>query len=193
MKFLNLAAIACVTAFAVTTLPATAQTTATMPMHMQMHNSAEMTTSTGAKKEKVIVLNNADCPVSGENIADSNDGDAKKAPSVTYKGYEVDLCCKKCVKTFNADPDKYLEKAKESAPKASRTKKELTVLNNADCPISGKATGSMEKGANVVYKGYKVGLCCTGCTEKFNADPDAYLSKLLSQQKAADAPVDSAM
>ncbi len=47
---------------------------------------------------------NAKCPVSGDDID----------PKVTtvYKGKTVAFCCADCVKSFKADPDKYVAKMK---------------------------------------------------------------------------------
>lgn len=54
---------------------------------------------------------------------------------------------------------------------------------NTTCPISGKAVGSMQKGAHVDYKGYRVGLCCSGCASIFMKHPDANLAKALKKAK----------
>jgi len=47
-------------------------------------------------------LKNKTCPVSGDEI----DSNAK----IEYNGMIVHFCCKKCIKTFLKDPDKYLTK-----------------------------------------------------------------------------------
>lgn len=44
------------------------------------------------------------CVVSGEALG----GDLGKPVEVTYKGQTLLLCCKSCVKKFNANPEKYL-------------------------------------------------------------------------------------
>jgi hypothetical protein len=44
------------------------------------------------------------CVVSGEPLG----GDLGKPVEVTYKGQSIQLCCKSCVKKFNANPEKYL-------------------------------------------------------------------------------------
>lgn len=54
------------------------------------------------------------CVVSGEKL-----GEMGPPASVTYKGTVIEFCCKACVKSFNADPDKYLEKY-EQAVKAAK-------------------------------------------------------------------------
>lgn len=47
------------------------------------------------------------CPVSGEKL-----GSMGKPVKVKHGGRTVRLCCKPCVKKFNADPEKYLKKVK---------------------------------------------------------------------------------
>lgn len=45
------------------------------------------------------------CVVSGEAL-----GSMGQTIMINHEGVEVRLCCKGCVKKFNADPAKYLEK-----------------------------------------------------------------------------------
>jgi YHS domain-containing protein len=53
------------------------------------------------------------CVVTGEKL-----GDGGMKPYVfTYKGQEVKLCCKSCLKKFDQDPAKYMAKIKEGAAK----------------------------------------------------------------------------
>ncbi len=55
----------------------------------------------------------ATCPVSGEPI--------DKAVTVTHDGKTINLCCKKCVSTFEKDPEKYMKAvAAEQAAKAEK-------------------------------------------------------------------------
>ncbi len=51
------------------------------------------------------------CPVSGEEL-----GSMSEPITVTHAGQTVQLCCKGCVKKFNADPERYL--AKLNSPNA---------------------------------------------------------------------------
>ena len=43
------------------------------------------------------------CLVSGEELGSMGD-----AYVFVHKGQEIKMCCKKCLKKFNADPDKYI-------------------------------------------------------------------------------------
>jgi YHS domain-containing protein len=55
------------------------------------------------------------CPVSGEKLGE---GDMGKPVSISYKGRTVLLCCKMCIKKFEADPAKYLAKLPGQQPAA---------------------------------------------------------------------------
>ncbi|CAN5492694.1 hypothetical protein BH09SUM1_BH09SUM1_00260 [soil metagenome] len=57
-------------------------------------------------------------------------------------------------------------------------------VNNALCPVSGKAVGSMMKGAHIDYAGQRVGLCCMGCVGAFNKDSDAKLKAAIASAPA---------
>jgi YHS domain-containing protein len=46
------------------------------------------------------------------------------------------------------------------------------------CPVSGEMLGEMGTPIKVTVKGRDVFLCCEGCREKIEADPDKYLAKL---------------
>ena len=48
--------------------------------------------------------NLATCPVSGEKLG----GDMGAPYVFTYKGQEIKLCCKGCLKDFKKDPKKYV-------------------------------------------------------------------------------------
>jgi YHS domain-containing protein len=51
------------------------------------------------------------CVVSDESL-----GEMGKPVKVTHKGTDVYLCCKACIKDFNKDPGKFVQKVKD-APK----------------------------------------------------------------------------
>jgi YHS domain-containing protein len=46
------------------------------------------------------------------------------------------------------------------------------------CPVSGETLGEMGTPYKVTVKGRDVFLCCAGCREKIEANPDEYLAKL---------------
>lgn len=74
---------------------------------------------------------------------------------------------------------------KSAAPQAQAAAgatAEIKEAGNTLCPITNSKVGSMEKGAHVDYKGYRVGLCCNGCKEKFMKAPDENLKKALEKK-----------
>ncbi len=46
------------------------------------------------------------------------------------------------------------------------------------CPVSGEKLGSMGKPYEFEYKGRKIQLCCDGCKEDFDKEPEKYAAKL---------------
>ncbi len=106
------------------------------------------------------------CVVSGEELGAMGD-----PVILNYEGQEVRLCCKGCVKKFNADPEQYLallEQARDTYPLDT-------------CVVSGKELGSMGDPVILDYEGQEVRLCCGGCVAKFNAHPEKFLSKLTAE------------
>jgi hypothetical protein len=82
-------------------------------------------------------------------------------------GYGMDCCAQGTGAATKAD----------TADTSGTGQAKVKPVNNEICPISGQKVGSMEPGANIVYDGYKVGLCCSGCKEKFMKDPATNLKK----------------
>ncbi|MCY2995825.1 MAG: hypothetical protein NTY19_49450 [Planctomycetota bacterium] len=67
------------------------------------------------------------------------------------------------------------------------TQEALAALSEADraaaekqrvCPVTDKPLGTMGKPYKVQVKGQTVFLCCDGCEEELQKDPDKYLTKL---------------
>ncbi len=54
------------------------------------------------------------CVVSGEKL----EGDMGKPYVFVYKGQEIKLCCKSCLKDFTKDPAKFMKKIQEAQAKA---------------------------------------------------------------------------
>jgi YHS domain-containing protein len=57
---------------------------------------------------KPVNIGNKICPVSDEEIGLMGEG-----VQVEYEGKIYNLCCPMCVQTFNAEPQKYIEKINE--------------------------------------------------------------------------------
>lgn len=65
-------------------------------------------------KSSVDKVFNTICPVSGEETDDSF--------TSTYEGKTYSLCCKRCVKKFEADPAKYSKNLNETGNKFQKQK-----------------------------------------------------------------------
>jgi YHS domain-containing protein len=50
------------------------------------------------------------------------------------------------------------------------------------CPVSGEPLGSMDKPYKATVKGQTVFLCCQGCEEALQKDPEKYLAKLKEEK-----------
>lgn len=75
-----------------------------------------------------------------------------------------------------------------SADKAAAKEKADVVPYPLDtCLVTGEKLGSMGTPISQVFEGQEIKFCCSGCPEKFKADPKKYLKKLeegiVAQQK----------
>ena len=70
-----------------------------------------------------------------------------------------------------------LNGCKKSEPAAPAETKEVAAaaIEQTVCPVMG---GAINKSMFTEYKGKKVYFCCPGCKEKFEKEPEKYLSKL---------------
>ncbi|MHC4107839.1 MAG: hypothetical protein ACYSTY_07130 [Planctomycetota bacterium] len=108
------------------------------------------------------------CPVSGEVL-----GGMGPPIVMMHEGREVRLCCKGCIRKFEADSEKYLQKIDEAIVKDQLPHYPLTT-----CPVSQEELGSMGEPVNLVYGNRLVRFCCKGCVRKFKKAPTDYLAKL---------------
>jgi Cu(I)/Ag(I) efflux system membrane fusion protein len=69
---------------------------------------------------------------------------------------------------------------KEVHPNLAKLSEEdcLSAHQQAVCPVSGEALGSMGVPIKVEVNGQTVWLCCSGCKSKLDANPKEYLAKL---------------
>ena len=65
------------------------------------------------------------------------------------------------------DPDKYIKKLEDSGIAVARIQ--------THCPVMG---GKINKQHYADVKGKRIYVCCPGCIEKIESDPDTYISKL---------------
>jgi YHS domain-containing protein len=67
------------------------------------------------------------------------------------------------------------KKKSQPAAQEEMTSQSTETIEQTTCPVMGNA---INKDIYVEYKGKKVYFCCPDCKEKFNQDPENYISKL---------------
>lgn len=119
----------------------------------------------------------ADCPVSGEKLGSMGDPLVK-----VYDGREVRLCCKGCVKDFEADQAGFMAKI-DTMIVADQT----PFYPTTTCIVSGEPLFENDEdiATTLVYENRLVRLCCKMCGKKFKVDPAAFIAKL--DKAAAEA------
>jgi len=50
------------------------------------------------------------------------------------------------------------------------------------CPVTGEALGSMGPPVPVTVKGQTIYVCCQGCVESVQSDPDLYIAKVMRER-----------
>ena len=100
------------------------------------------------------------CPVMGGKIDSTIYTD--------IQGQRVYLCCAGCIKPLKKDPDKYFKKAAADSV--------LFENVQTSCPVSGAEL--KEKKVYADHEGRRVYFCCEGCIDKFEKDPQKYLTLL---------------
>lgn len=50
------------------------------------------------------------------------------------------------------------------------------------CPVTGEPLGSMGPPVPVTVKGQTIYVCCEGCADTVQADPDLYLAKVMQER-----------
>ncbi|GIK18476.1 MAG: hypothetical protein DYG93_11725 [Leptolyngbya sp. PLA2] len=135
---------------------------------------------------------NAMCPIGKEPIVAS-------AGTVEYKGLTIGLCCPGCGEQFlswdEARKDEFValararrEPGQEQHGANAEKQPETGAAADAEpwtdlytlgtCPISGRKLGSMGDPVVKRYDGREVRFCCSGCIERFEADPAAAWKKV---------------
>lgn len=93
------------------------------------------------------------------------------------------------VKTASADPALPVSR---DADELAKIKKNLAMLSDADrklaeeqhtCPIEGEPLGAMGKPIKLTIKGQPVFICCKGCKETAEKNPDETLKKVAELKK----------
>ena len=79
----------------------------------------------------------------------------------------------------NADQDgkSDMDKMKEGLAGLSEEDR-ASAMKQHFCPVSGEMLGTMGKPIKMSIKDQEVWICCSGCKENLESDPDKYLAKL---------------
>ncbi len=114
----------------------------------------------------------ATCPVSGEEL-----GSMGEAVILQQPGREVALCCKACVKTYEADPETHNKEIDAAIVAAQKPDYPLDT-----CLISGEVIGTSD---HMVPVDHVVGnrlyrLCCASCTKSLEKDLPKYRAEVLA-------------
>jgi len=108
------------------------------------------------------------CLVSGQPLGSMGD-----PVNMLVDGRLVRLCCAGCIGALETDPDASIDKMNG---KIVERQAEWYPLDT--CVISGAELGSMGEPVNVLHEYRLARLCCAGCVEAFNADPDAAMAMI---------------
>jgi YHS domain-containing protein len=106
----------------------------------------------------------ASCPVSG-----------KKAGKVStaYHGGEIYFCCKKCLKAFKQDQEKFSTKANQQLVMTGQ-------VSQQKCPITGR---KIKSGTELKVGGIDVAFCCKNCRKQVDeAGADDQLELVFSNE-----------
>lgn len=116
-------------------------------------------------------------PVSGEKL-----GPIEKQVIIDHEGRELRFTSEQSVKTFRADPTKYLTKVDEAL-----VKQQLPFYPLEMCPVSGKKLSEMGEPVNLIFKNRLVRFCCPSCKAEFLKDPSKYIAKIDAAVVAAQS------
>ena len=130
---------------------------------IDLGREAERMLAAIAEPEEVATAINMKCPVTGKDI------DA--AFTSELDGKLIAFCCGKCKAKFDADPDSF---------RAKLGLEQAVVAINMKCPVTGK---DIDPAFTSELDGKRVAFCCGKCKAKFDADPDAFRTKLGLEKK----------
>lgn len=107
----------------------------------------------------IVDLNNAKCPMSGEEV--------KGDDHIDWNGVRVHFCCGDCPKDFAKDPAAALGKLGLKVVKDDAGKM-VVDLGNTKCPVMGKAA---KPDMTADQGGVRMHFCCGNCPKKVAKDP----------------------
>lgn len=115
------------------------------------------------------------CIITGEKFGE---GDMGEPVNYIYNNRLVRFCCKGCIKSFEKDPAKHLDKLNEAV-----IEKQLPDYPSKTCAVLDSELGSMGKPINLVVGNRLIRLCCKGCIKKVQKDPVKYIAKVYPDNK----------
>jgi YHS domain-containing protein len=98
---------------------------------------------------------------------------ARELQVIKHEGRELRFNDAASLKTFKADPGKYLP-----AVDAALISQQLPHYPLKTCVVSGEALGEMGAPLDVLYRNRLVRLCCKGCKKDFKKNPSALIAKV---------------
>jgi len=114
------------------------------------------------------------CPVSGKRL-----GLMGKPVKSSLQGKDVYLCCSGCVNQLKSHPEKYLANSPvKDGPPVKATKVDAVAISTQKlCPVMDEPLDAMGGPWRVTVKGKSVYVCCEGCIESVQDEPDLYIAK----------------
>lgn len=119
------------------------------------------------------------CVVMGDPLVEDGED---IAVNHIFKNRLVRFCCKMCIKEFEENPRKFLDKLDKAVVEKQRGRYPLDT-----CVISGQELGSMGKPVEKVYGNRLVRFCCAGCVKPFEESPTDHFLRLDKAWKATGA------
>ncbi|MFM1881956.1 MAG: hypothetical protein RJA05_365 [Planctomycetota bacterium] len=111
-----------------------------------------------------------------ETLTDPRGADAMEVKNIVVQNQLVRLCCGKCVKKVQANPETWVKKVQEQIIAAQKPGYALDT-----CVISGEKLGDAP--VDTVIGSRLVRTCCAKCAAKAAADPQAAFAKLDAAKK----------
>jgi len=128
-------------------------------------------------KEQLAWYPDASCVVMPDDkLPDPRGAEAMDAKNIIVQNQLVRLCCGKCVKKVQANPDAWVKKVQEQVIAAQKPTYPLDT-----CVISGEKLG--DSPVDTVIGSRLVRTCCGKCAAQVKADPQAAFAKLDAAKK----------
>ncbi|MAT15375.1 MAG: hypothetical protein CMJ46_08910 [Planctomyces sp.] len=126
--------------------------------------------------EEVAILAQNFCPVSQRPLKLG-----KRVVKQTVEGETVFFCCAECIDDYVSQD----HHAQRSTKPVKATKADATALNRQRlCPVMEEPLDAMGGPWKIIVQGKPVYVCCEGCIESVQDEPEAYLARTreLNQQ-----------